>query len=78
MSTTTKAKRARNGVGSGELVRLLANANEAYKQAVQNYEDAEAEARSSFLEHNYASYMKGQRDAYRNLLHALLPNTKGE
>jgi hypothetical protein len=34
MSTTTKAKRARNGVGSGELVRLLSNANAAYMQAI--------------------------------------------
>lgn len=78
MSTTTKPKRARNGVGSGELVRLLRSAEVRYKKAVKAYEAAEADALSSFLEHNQASYMKGQRDAYRNLLHSLLPNTKGE
>lgn len=39
-----------------------------YAAAVKAYHDAEADGRSSFCEHNHASYWKGRRDALRALL----------
>lgn len=67
-AATTKPKRPRNRVGSRELVRLLRAAETRYKKAVKSYEEAGADGRSSFWEHNQASYAKGKRDAYRDLL----------
>ena len=40
----------------------------AYNAAVKAYQEAENECRSSFYDHNQASYWKGQRDAIRACL----------
>jgi hypothetical protein len=46
----------------------LSMAWERYEGAVKAYHKAESEARSSFLEHNEASYRKGRVDALRALI----------
>lgn len=46
-------------------------AQRRYDEAVAAYHEAEAECRSSFYEHNQASYWKGRRDALR----VFLPNS---
>ena len=51
-------------------------ADRDYADAVKAYESAEAEARSSFWEHNQASYHKGRRDAFAELLRLSKPNVK--
>ena len=52
----------------------MEHAQKQYDDAVAAYHEAEAECRSSFYEHNQASYWKGRRDALR----VFLPNAIGE
>lgn len=47
----------------------LHRAEMEYDSAVNAYRDAEGECRSSFYEHNQASYWKGRRDALRMFMH---------
>jgi hypothetical protein len=46
----------------------LRMARERFEAAVKAYDEAESEARSSFLEHNQASYWKGRLDALHTLV----------
>jgi hypothetical protein len=46
----------------------LHRAEMEYDAAVNAYHEAERESRSSFHEHNQASYWKGRRDALRMFL----------
>lgn len=48
----------------------MEHAQKQYDAAVAAYHEAEVECRSSFYEHNQASYWKGRRDALR----VFLPN----
>jgi hypothetical protein len=50
----------------------MEHAQKQYDEAVAAYHEAEDECRSSFYEHNQASYWKGRRDALR----MFLPNGK--
>lgn len=53
-------------------------ANDDYLDAVRLYQEAEAAACNSFMEHNEASYHKGRRDAFAELLRLGKPNTPAE
>ena len=50
----------------------MEHAQKQYDEAVAAYHEAEAECRSSFYEHNHASYWKGRSDALR----VFLPNVQ--
>ena len=52
------------------MMQQLHYAEMEYDAAVNAYHEAEGECRSSFYEHNQASYWKGRRDALR----VFLPN----
>jgi len=52
------------------MMQQLHRAEMEYDAAVNAYHEAEGECRSSFYEHNQASYWKGRRDALR----VFLPN----
>lgn len=52
-------------------------ASRDYEDAVKEHKAAEADARSSFFERNQASYHKGRRDAFAELLRLSKQNTEG-